>query len=349
MKSRQRLPAPVFLAVSIVLAVAIIAGVIVFSRRQATAPEPTATPGVAVSPSTNPAAFLTVDGRRFSYRGQPVMLHGVNFNNEPALTGSDGDPKGADIDKINVNEADYAKLHSWGGNVVRWGMAYTWYANDKQKFFQVMDQHVGWARENHLWMIPVLYEDPGGGGDFNQPTLWGNQENEGKLIAFWQEVAKRYASQPTVAGYDMVNEPNPPSPDAWQSLGQRIHDAIAKVAPYQFVAYEDMKHGTLLPLAGGNIVYSVHNYPNGDNYPEVPQDVPLWVGEFGTKHDPKWAQHEIQRYANDGVHWSYFVWREDSGDYGLFAGMNSPGDFAQPNQPLIDVVRAGMAGSVQPS
>jgi hypothetical protein len=337
MRSPRRLRRAL-LAVSAVVAGSILAGATLFSCGEA---------GTPVSSSNG--AFLTIDGTRFSYRGQAVMLHGVNFNNEPALASPDGDPYSANIDDINVDEADYAKLHSWGGNVVRWGMAYSWYAQDRQKFFQVMDRHVGWARENHLWMIPVLYEDPGGGGDFNQPDLWDNQGNQDKLVAFWEDVARHYASEPTVAGYDILNEPNPPSPDDWQSLAQRIHDAILKVAPNQFVAYEDIEHGGLMPLDGSHVIYSVHNYPGGDKYPDTPQDVPLWVGEFGAKHDVDWVRHEIQRYARDGVHWTYFVWREDPKDYGLFVGMDSPGDFSHANQAMIDVVRAGMAGSVQPS
>src|SRR5918911_3170474 len=113
-------------------------------------PAPQATPS-PVSPSTGPSPYLAISGRKFSYKGQEVVLRGINFNNEYALACCN-DATSADIGKIAYNEADYAKVHSWGGNHVRWGMSYAWYASDRAQFFAVMDQHVAWARQQHLWM-----------------------------------------------------------------------------------------------------------------------------------------------------------------------------------------------------
>jgi hypothetical protein len=341
-------------AVAVIVLLGGVAFAAVSARRpppQRLAASPVATPAVTAPATPTPAPtpvnpYLTIAGRDFDYEGRAVTLRGVNFNNEPALECCG---MSADIAKINVQQPEYSRLRDWGGNHVRWGMSYSWYAVDRARFFQVMDQHVELARRNRLWLIPVLYKDPSGGGDFNQPGLWSSGANQDKLVAFWTDVAQHYANEPVIAGYDMYNEPSPPSAGTWQALAQRIRDAIASVDPHHFVIYEATDRGGPLRLRGGNIVYSIHVYPPGGGpYPDVPRDAPLWVGEFGSKNDPGWVRGQIARYARDGVHWAFFVMREDPNDYGLYVGFESSGDFSHPYRAMIDVVTAGLAGSVTP-
>jgi hypothetical protein len=336
-----RLSTPATVALAMLLAVVIASSVILLARR-GPAPAPSGTAG---SLSGTTADFLTVDGRAFSYRGQQVVLHGVNFNNEPGLPSGGGSGR---IDGINIGEADYSMVHSWGGNTIRWGMSYAWYVSDRARFFQTLDQHIAWAKQYHLWVIPVLFGDTANGTDNNQPALWSDSGNKIKLVDFWVEVSRRYANEPTIAGYDILNEPNPGSLSEWQSLALRLRDAIAAADPYHFVAVEATTGGDLPRLGRDRVVYSVHNYKGGDNLPQV-SDAPLWVGEFGSRDDPSWTAREINRYAAAGVHWTYFVMRENPSGYGLYTGFNNPGDFSKPNQDMIDAVQAGMVGSVIPS
>jgi hypothetical protein len=282
--------------------------------------------GTASPATSGGPGFLGIAGRNIvDSTGAPVVLRGVNFKNEPAMACC-----GADIAAIYVGAADYATISGWGANVVRFGLDYAWYAAGRDRFFSVLDEHVREARQNHLWTILALYAPPGGStGGFLQHCLWsdcaGGATDRRLLVAFWKDVAHHYASDPTVAGYDLVNEPAPPAPAEWYALGQQIHDAIAAVDPHHLVIFESTSSGLFSrTLRGTNIVYSDHLYapmtyttphtfPSSCTYPgfcegtywdrstieadirngefvdyrfSVANDVPVLVGEFGARKSP---------------------------------------------------------------
>lgn len=281
--------------------------------------------------SATPGGYLGIAGRSIvDSAGAPVALRGVNFKNEPAMACCGG----PDINAINVDEVDYATIAGWGANVVRFGLDYAWYASDRAQFFSVLDAHVRYAEANHLWMVLALYAPPGGStGGFAQHCLWsdcpGGAADRRLLVSFWQDVARHYADQPTIAGYDLVNEPAPPAAAEWYQLGQQIHDAIAAVDLRHLVIFESTASGLFSArLRGTNVVYSDHLYapmtfttphtvPSSCTYPgpcegrywdrstlesdirngefvdyrfSVANDVPLLVGEFGARKSPGYVQ-----------------------------------------------------------
>ena len=67
-----------------------------------------------------------------------------------------------------------------------------------------------------MWVILDLHAAPGGQGsdlaisdrDPAQPSLWDSAENQRRTVALWREIARRYADNPWVGGYDILNEPN---------------------------------------------------------------------------------------------------------------------------------------------
>ncbi len=163
--------------------------------------------------------------------------------------------------------------------------------------------------------------------------------------------ASHYANEPTIAGYDMLNEPGAPSDGDWQVFGQRLRDTITAVDHNHFVVYEATKNDSP-PLRGNNVVYSDHDYPGSEAYPQSwPRSTPLLIGEFGsqpTDNGPTgWVQNQIARYRSDGVHWTFFVMREGSNGFGLYA-CGGAGDFRCPWGEMILIVQQGMAGSVKP-
>jgi aryl-phospho-beta-D-glucosidase BglC (GH1 family) len=38
--------------------------------------------------------------------------------------------------------------------------------------------------------------------------LWDSRDNQLKVIALWKKLAERYANEPWIGGYDIINEPN---------------------------------------------------------------------------------------------------------------------------------------------
>jgi hypothetical protein len=302
--------------------------------------------------------YLTISGGSLSYHGRAVTLRGENFNNEPALACC-GE---ADINRINVNAQDYANVaNTLGGNYVRLGLEYGWYKADKLTFFQVIDRHVQWAKQNHLWLVPVIFGPPGGShGDYSgQEGFWDSATNQQDLTAFWSDFATHYAVEATVAGYDLFNEPAPPSALDWKAWAQATTDAVTKVDANHFVVLEQTSADWSLPaVSAPRILWSSHCYARagseGCNFPgpnhASPTDRPFLVGEVGTKTKStglSYVPGDLDAFNRDGVSWTHFLLREPDDGFGLYAN-NGAGDFSQPQTTMIDTVSQAMKGSVRP-
>jgi PKD repeat protein len=310
---------------------------------------------VSASPS-----YVTTQGSKLMYQGQPIVLRGVNFNNEPALACCGG----PDINLINANQADYAQAHQLGANHLRWGIDYNWYASNRTQFFSVLDQHLAWAAQYQLWVYLVDFIPPGGSsGGFDQSAskgycIWSDcstsATNQTLLNNMWQDIATHYANNPTVVGYDVMNEPAPPSDSEWASLATRLYNTITTADPNHFVIIEaPLSNDLSLFNQTSRVVYSVHHYPGGDNFPTgEPANTPLLIGEFGDQRTSPTAvtfvANEISRYEAAGISWTHFVWREDAQGFGLY-GSYTAGDFSSPWTAMIAAVQVGWAKNVYPT
>ena len=173
--------------------------------RIASRPSPVAP---CASPLPAVGGFITLRGHLFCRGGAEIRLRGVNFNNESALGAEIG---AGSVDAIDVSEQDYARVQSWGANHVRFGLSFDWYRKDPGHFFAVFDRHVGWAASHGLVLIPVMFTTPGGcyEGYGTSCPFWGSATEQQELKAFWVDFALHYATQPSVAGFDLLNEPTP--------------------------------------------------------------------------------------------------------------------------------------------
>jgi len=290
------------------------------------------------------------------YNGQVVTLRGENFNNEPANICCGG----PDITKINANSADYAQASSvLGENAIRFGMDWNWYNSSRTQFFAVLDQHVGWAKANHLWMIPVIYELPGAsaGGYCCQDAFWSSSSNTHLLTQFWRDFATHYATEPTIAGYDIINEPAPPSGAAYDAWAQGIYNAITAVDPRHFVVLEvDSANWDLPSVSGSRILWEGHCYAavgtDGCNFPgknaSSPSQRPFLVGEVGAQlsQGTVYVPADLANFNQQGVSWTHFVMHETG--FGLYQNWDA-GDFANAWTAMIRAVQAAAAGSIKPT
>jgi len=290
------------------------------------------------------------------YNGRVVTLRGENFNNEPALACCGG----PNITKINANNADYAQASTvLGENAIRFGMDWNWYNANRTQFYQVLDQHVAWAKANHLWMLPVIYEVPGAsaGGYCCQDAFWNSSSNQQTLINFWIDFATHYANEPTIIGYDVINEPAPPSQSVYDGWSQRVYNAILGVDTNHLLSFEVSSAGWNLPsVSGSRILWQGHCYAtvatNGCNFPgnnpASPPQRPFLVGEVGSQPSSgvSYVPGNLANFNQQGVSWTHFVMHEVG--FGLYQTWGA-GDFSVPFTAMIQAVQTAAAGSIKPS
>jgi hypothetical protein len=303
-----------------------------------------------VPSSASTGSYLTVSGSGLAYKGQTVVLRGENFNNAPGLSCCGG----PNINSINANAADYAQARNvLGLNSIRFGLDYQWWNADNSTFYKIMDQHIAWAKTNHLWMIPVMFIPPGdpNGNPFgNQDGFWGNSANMAALTTFWRAFAEHYANEPTIAGYDIYNEPGPPSLAAYNAWCQSTYNAITAVDTNHFVVLENdggEGRGSFPSVTGSRILWSSHCY-SGCTTAAVR---PLWIGEYGAQGTPGTDATAIANglaaYNAAGISWCHFVMHWSSGGYGLYQSWTA-GDFSSPWTQMIQAVQNAAKGIIYP-
>ena len=299
--------------------------------------------------------FLQVSNGNLVYNGRVVVLRGENFNNEPANACCGG----PDITKINANNADYAQASNvLGENAIRFGMDWNWYNANRTQFYQVLDQHVAWAKANHMWLIPVIYEGPGAsfGGYGGQGNFWNSSTNMQTLTNFWKDFATHYANEPTIAGYDIINEPAPNSASQYTSWSQTTYNAIVAVDSHHFVSMEVNSADWDLPAVSGRILWQGHCYAvvatDGCNFPgpnrAAPYKRPFLIGEVGSQpgSGTAFVPGNLANFNSQGVSWTHFVMHEVG--YGLYQNWNA-GNFANAWTAMIQVVQAATAGNIKPN
>jgi endoglucanase len=260
----------------------------------------------------------------------------------------------------HFTRADVDSMKAWGFNSVRPAMHYKWFTLPIEeepvagentwldKGFQLMDSLVVWASDNEMYVIFDMHGAPGGQGankeisdyDPTKPSLWESQENKDKTVALWRKIAERYADEPWVGGYDLINETNWTFPEGNNSqmreLFGDITDAIREVDTNHMIIIEGNSwandHSGLTPPWDDNFVYSFHKYWSGtgegdlDWVIELRDDynVPLWLGEAG-ENGNAWFTETISLSERNNIGWSWWPVKKNDLNCVLFVDM--PGNY----------------------
>lgn len=250
----------------------------------------------------------------------------------------------------NTRKIDIDSMRSWGFNSIRLPMHYNLYtlAVDQEpvagkntwleKGFAITDSLLNWCKANHMYLILDLHATPGGqGNDLNisdrdpaKPSLWDSQANQDKMIALWRKLAERYANEPYIGGYDIINEPNWGFESADDKRGTNetqnvplrklmvdITKAIREVDQKHIIIIEGNGFGNnykgIFPLWDKNMVVSFHKYGNFNkqssiqNFLDISEknNVPLWMGESG-ENSNTWFTEAISLVESHNIGWSWW-------------------------------------------
>jgi len=263
---------------------------------------------------------LQVQGNQLVAGGQPFRLRGINWG-------------WWNLSGTQYSQTDMSNEAQWGANVARLAFSYTdletggQAGNWSQTGFAEMDQVVQWAAQYHVYVILDMHVTPGGqnqdtyddgGGD----QLWTNAADQSNFLGLWKYIAQRYASQPAVAAYELMNEPDSGtiSPDPLPGLCAQAITAIRSVAPSKIIVLAGNSHDGPANLTSeiyqqnqSNILYTMHFYNgNGDSWMNNLTDGPGasgtqgWTLEQTTFTAPANAAYlsvMLRSTANSGTAW----------------------------------------------
>jgi endoglucanase len=188
-----------------------------------------------------------------------------------------------------LTEDDLAFIKSCGANVVRIPLNYRHFEADTAPFtyleagFERLNKAIQWCSNHQLYVILDLHAVQGwqntdwhSDNNHRQTFFWSYPHYQDRFVALWEEFARRYKGNATVAGYNVMNEPltyaqfgrfsDVPNPN-WEVMNQvyrRVVNAIRALDPDHIIFLEGDRFSALFsgldaPFAE-NLIYSSHNY-----------------------------------------------------------------------------------------
>jgi len=133
--------------------------------------------------------FVRTEGSKFIMNGEEIIFKGA------------GQWPGA-----GWNVVTYSKLADTGFNSVRLYMDARQYPDAMTPSFSVIDENIALAKQNSMMIILNVHHTPGA-SSISDRGFFTNVERQDRLVSLWREVAERYKDEPTIAGYDIINEP----------------------------------------------------------------------------------------------------------------------------------------------
>jgi len=323
-------------------------------------------------------------------RGEKVYLRGVNFGawllNEMWMTDFQprcsnltceidierilkkrfGNRKAAELLNIfqnsYINEQDFKIVKKLKFNCIRLPIFYSLleenkkFGNYKTSGWKKLDFAISNCTAENIYCIIDLHGAPGGQsadhttGQTGLDKLYWDKKFQDQTVLLWKEIAKRYKNNPTVAGYDLLNEPyGAPTKKSLVDLYNKIYNAIREIDKKHIIFIEDRGpwHGGLneLPLPQKmdweNVIYETHLY-DFKNYGLAAHkklienfakekiskkyNVPVLIGEFHPWGDSNVWKFYLQQFQSNKWHWTLWTYKcsAKAGDWGIIRTDVSP-------------------------
>jgi len=251
-------------------------------------------------------AFVRADGRQLVRNGTPFRFRSVGFANDYSL--DLGEYGFSLANGRHHSERDFERVAELGFNSVRFAINGNWYRDDPRAFWRWLDRNLGWAEAHGVLLILDLHVPIGGfwldasegPGDFR---IWTDDRIRAQNIDLWRRIAQRYHGEPTIAAYDILNEPvtTDATGDEWRRLAAEMAGAIRAVDPDHLLivgpvygterAYRPIGAGDQFLIDDANVMYDFHFYepiafthqtagwlarpiPDGGRYPDPDLVIP---------------------------------------------------------------------------
>ncbi|MDH5609302.1 MAG: glycoside hydrolase family 5 protein [Cyclobacteriaceae bacterium] len=344
-------------------------------------------------------SFVSVRGSEIlDPNGNPVVLRGTNLGNwlhpegymfkfqktssahliDDAIRQMVGPGKATEFWDLflenYVTAADIHFLKSIGVNHLRVPFNYLMLSGDTylgatDRGYRYLDRVIEWCRQEGIWVVLDMHAAPGGQtGDniddsFGYPFLFTDSTSQAQTVALWGEIAKRYRDDPTVIGYDLLNEPiahyfsadfeklNP----ELEKLYRRIVSAIRESDNNHLVFLGGAQWNTNFKVFGApfddKAVYTFHKYWMPPEVEQIQEyldfrdryQVPIYMGESGENTD-EWVAQFRQLLDDQGVHWCFWPYKKMDNTRGVMNFYRPEGydkiiDFAEGDRASYAAIR----------
>jgi len=242
--------------------------------------------------------------------------------------------------KSYITRADIHYLKATGANSIRLPFNYRLFSgenylgsNSTSRAFGIIDSLVSWCKKEGIYIILDMHCAPGGQtGDniddsYGYPFLFESAEAQDLTVNTWKMIAGHYAHEPTIMGYDILNEPIPPFFDTsffnprLEPLYKRITAAIRKVDQKHMIFLGGAQWDSNFDVFGkpfdNNLVYTFHKYWTAPTRKVVQPyidfrnryKVPVYCGETGENTDD-WIKSFRQMLDSNNIGWHFWPYKK---------------------------------------
>lgn len=284
--------------------------------------------------------FVHADGRYIiGTDGERLELRGMAMGNNVYMNMPEPNYK-------HHTEESYKELSEMGFNCVRFYINYQLFEDDKKPYkykksgFDWLDKNIRWAKKYGIGIIINMHCPQGGyQSSGTGMALWTDKSNQKRLTALWTEIADRYADEPAVWGYGLINEPYVPlketmeeSFEQYEKYASELVKAVRGASPYQAIFVECLcsakdingktspdwewfvPENTFPIIDDKNIVYEFHTY---EPFHFTHQNAD-WAGTRGitmtypsdevvsAEYENGWVGYTKMRKVSSVGDWEYF-------------------------------------------
>jgi endoglucanase len=250
----------------------------------------------------------------------------------------------ADLDNITNGGFNCVRVPVWWGNF--YSITNTTSSGWRSDAFSVLDWLVTNCASRGIYVIIDMHGVVGGQstsddtGQQNQNLYWTSSTDQSETAYMWTQIATHYNGNSTIAGYDLINEPDGTSSTSivWP-IYNSLYNTIRSVDTNHIIIMEGTFgnwNWSMLPNPSTyhwtNIVYSMHEYQYGGNTAQCEAgsdnqvtdfnnhkswNVPDYIGEWNDMgNGAACYDYSISDYNNDGISWTMWAYKTDLANNG---------------------------------
>ncbi|SFU47371.1 Cellulase (glycosyl hydrolase family 5) [Pustulibacterium marinum] len=232
---------------------------------------------------SNKMERIKVEGNEFvNLAGKVMVFRGINTS-DPDKLATDG----------IWGEEYIQEISKWGATAVRFPVhPSAWRRRGQEAYLKLLDQGIAWAAKYNMYVIIDWHSI----GNLKNQLYLDEMYNTTlpETYAFWKLMAEKYGKNPTVAFYELFNEPTMYQQrfgtitwEEWKKINEEIitivrangGEGIPLVAGFNW-AY-DLTPVKENPIEAEGIGYVAHPYPMKREQPWEPK----WTADWGFVKD----------------------------------------------------------------